>query len=132
MPLINKDTLISFLGSESFATKETPASGFDLAVSQAENTVFQYTGIPVPASIDNAIPILQFCAHAIAVKIISFRQKLSDAENDKRQSLYDDAMKILKQIKAGELIITDNTGAQVVNIPSSGYYCSDEDRQVRL
>ena len=59
MPLIDKDTIKSFLGDKSFITKDTAdVAGFDSAIAQAENIVFQKTLIEIPATVEEAIPML--------------------------------------------------------------------------
>jgi hypothetical protein len=110
MPLIDKDTIKSFLGANSFITGIEDIEGHDSAIKQADNIVYQKTSIPIPEDPCKAIPTLQFCAHSIYIYIVSLRQKLDKDEIERRRQLYKDAISILDDIGNGDFPIHDKEG----------------------
>ena len=137
MPLIDKDTIKSFLGDKSFITKDTAdVAGFDSAIAQAENIVFQKTLIEIPATVEEAIPMLQFYAHVIFIYMVSSRQTLNEDDRKHRAKMYDDIMAELNDISEGKKIVYDSTGAvasQSQTSPASTfYYSADDSRSERL
>lgn len=132
MPLINKETIKSFSGDKSFLVKDdVDAPGFDYAISQAQNIVYQKTQVEIPESVDDAIPTLQFCAHAIFFYIMSFRQSLKEEELKHRKDLFDTAMNILNGFKEGDTLI-NNQGGIISKQSSTFYYSESADREERL
>lgn len=126
MPLINKDSFKSFAGGKSYLVADTAPAGFAEAVKQAENIVFQYTGIAIPEDIINAIPQLQFYAHCILQYIVSGQQDgLSEHELQRRKDMYDTAMASLEKIEQGKLEVKDSTGAVVSAKSTSSFYYND-------
>jgi len=132
MPLINKETIKSFLGDKSFITTIDDAAGFADAVKQAEDIVYQKTGVAIPTKTDDAIPTLQFCAHAITIYIMSIQQPLKDTEIDRKKSLYDAAMKTLDSIESGSFALRDKKGNVVTNTVRT-FFCSEQEfREERI
>jgi hypothetical protein len=111
MPLIDQDTLKSFLGSKSFITLATEGiDGHEDAIAQADNIVYQKVPVPIPADAADAIPSLQFCSHAIYIYIVSQRQKLSDKEVSRIDKLYSNAMRMLDEFQSGKTQLLDADG----------------------
>lgn len=136
MPLTSKETLKSFLSDKNYITNIDDAPGYESARRQAEDIVFQKTQIAIPNKTDDAIPTLQFCAHAITIYIMSFQQPLKDdAAIKKIKDLHDTAMNYLNNIQSGEFPLYDNNGIRIspLNSPASTFYCSEqEDREERV
>lgn len=134
MPLINIASLTSFLGENSFVTKGAEDdSGHASAVAQAENIVYQKTLIPIPDEIEDAIPTLQFCAHAIYIYMVSFKQKLDKDEIGRREKLFDRAINMLDTYTPGKNSLLDNNGdpATTDTPESSTYDVDNTDRSER-
>lgn len=134
MPNISKQTLKSFLGDKSFITDIDNVAGLEDAIAQADNIVYQKTSIQIPNSVEGAIPLLQFCSHAIAIYIISMRQQLKEEEIKRRDELYSKAMDLLEQISSGKMDVYDKNGniVSVNNSQVSTFYIKDTDRSERL
>ncbi len=133
MPLISKQSLKSFLGENNFLTNIDEVAGLDSAIAMSDNMVYQKTLIAIPANPADAIPILQFCSHAICIYISSLRQNLKEEEITRRDRLYEKAMKILDDIQSGDMAVYDKNGNQVSSIAeSNSYQVIDEDRSERL
>ena len=136
MPLIDKETLKSFLGDKNFITKDlAEISGLETAIAQAENIVYQKTLIAIPDAVENAIPMLQFYAHVITIYILSTRQTLSEDDRKHRAKMYDDAMAELNDIADGKKIVYDNTGtiaSKSQTAQASTFYYSADNRSERL
>ncbi|QQS35764.1 MAG: hypothetical protein IPM56_16205 [Ignavibacteriales bacterium] len=136
MPLIDRSSLKSFYGKNSFITQgDTAIVGHDDAVKQASNIVYQHTLIPIPADIEQAIGILQFYAHSIYQWITTGMQdKLDEFEMSRRRKMFDDAMAALMQIKSGKLDVYDDNGVKVETgfSKTSTYYVDSDNRSERL
>jgi len=137
MPLISSETIKSFLGDKSFITKDlAEVAGMESAIAQADNIVFQKTLIPIPASVDDAIPMLQYFSHVIFIYLVGTRQTLNEDDRKHRAKMYDDAMAELNDISEGKKIVYDSTGAVVsksqTSQASTFYYSADDSRSERL
>ncbi len=134
MSLISNASLKSFLSKNNYVTSgDIPPEGHYDAVKQVESMVFSYSKIPIPQSIADAHPTLQFIAHSLYVWMILGQSDsdLTDNAYKRMEKLYDSAIKMLEDIRDGKIKITDSNGVPLVQTPDTKYYVS-EDRSERL
>jgi|GEM_PF-3223401 hypothetical protein len=138
MPLIDRGTIKSFLGKDSYVVAgddDNPAPGFNEAINQTQAIVYQKTLVAIPEDVENANGVLQFYAHSIFAYIMSIRQKLDESTTNKYSKLYDDAMKHLDAIHNGKEKIYDSEGnelASPIQKSSSAFLLSTTVRSERL
>jgi len=135
MPLINQESLKSFLSGNHYLTNTTAPEGLEQAIKQAEDLIYQKTHLLIPADITKAIPTLQYIAHSIIVWMTKGQQDSIDMwVYQYLKNLYDKAMQMLDDIASGKMELYDNDG-NLVQLPfkkTSTYYANADGRSERL
>lgn len=114
MSYVDKDVLKSFMSDDNFLTKEPAEPGFQEAIDQADNIIYQYTHIETPATPDAGIPMLRNIACALILWFTAgIGSDLSEQEYERRKKLYNDAVEKLEKIQTGEINLIDAAGESV-------------------
>lgn len=112
MSFISTSELQAFAGAEDWIIDK--ASNLSEAITQADNIIYQMTGISPPASPSLAVPILRNIACALVVWFTTGQQgDLTEFEYRRREKLYNDAIDKLIEIKEGKLVLKDADGKPI-------------------
>lgn len=124
MGFIDSDVVVAFVKQNSWLTNEPSDEGLAQIYKQIDDIIYQYTKVAAPTSPANANPTLQNIACALFVYYTTGKQgDLSAEEKSRREKLFDDAMKQLEAIRAGNLIIYDSEGSAItaVSVPKASF-----------
>jgi len=117
MPFINTNILKSFVSDEGFLVKDT-VDGLDEAIAQADELIYQKTGITAPEDPTSSNAFLRNIACSLVVWFTSGMQgKLEEQELNRRKKMYDDAIAALDAIQSGRSPLRDSSGAVLSSGP---------------
>lgn len=117
MPYINTEILKAFVSDTGYLVKDT-VDGLDEAIAQADEIIYQKTGISAPTDPATSNAFLRNIACALVVWFTSGMQgKLEEQEIDRRKKMYDDAIGALDAIQSGRTPLRDNSGTVVSSGP---------------
>ena len=109
MSFCDATTLKSFVGANSFLVRESAPDGLSEAITQADQIIRNYTAEDIPAAPANADAILRNVACALVVWFTSGMQDdLTEQEYARRKTMYNEAMKTLEGIKAGDIRLRED------------------------
>lgn len=107
MSFCDKDTLKSFVGNASYLTRAAAPDGLAEAILQADTIINSYTGESIPTSPAAGNAMLRNAACALVVWFTTGMQgELSEVEYARRKTQYQDAMKLLADIRSGSITLT--------------------------
>lgn len=133
MPYVDADTLKSFVQENNFLVQTPAPAGFAEAVAQADSIIYQHTGIAVPTSPGQAVPLLRNIACALVIWFTTGMQsEVSQQEIERREKLYTDALDMLEKIKTGELPLIDSAGEPISNFRAPAVVFSSTKRLTEL
>ncbi len=128
MSFTSKTILQSFISDSSFLTEDTSPTGFDEAVLQVDDLIFQKTGIAAPAAPTSAPAILRWIANCLLQwTTLGMRKNVSENEQKRCRQMYEDASAMLDKIQSGEEIV-DSTGAVISDPPMPATYFDSTQR----
>ncbi len=117
MSFVNAAILKSFKDAE-WLTGDDPPEGLSEAILQADDIIYQKTGIKPPSDPMTARAILRNYACALIVWFMSGTQeKIDEQELKRREKQYDDAIAGLEDIQSGKTKIIDDNGKVVSEPP---------------
>src|SRR6185369_9860974 len=125
MSYCNQDILKSFAAANSWITDTPTPDGLDEAIAQADDIIFQKTGLLAPADPTTARAILRNIACAIVYWISTGQQsKIDEQDYNWRKTQYDNAIATLNQIESGELELKDDAGTALTSNKPTSVFCS--------
>lgn len=126
MSFISVDTLKAFASDNSFLTDGTTVDGVGEAIAQADEIIFQKTGVAIPSSPSEANAELRNIGCALVIWFTTGMQsKLEEQEINRRKKLYDDAMNRLNKIQSGEEPLKNSAGT-VISSVNQTYFSSTQ------
>ncbi len=122
MSFTNAAVLKGFVGANNFLVADPAPDGLSEAMAQADDVIYQTTGIAVPAD-PMTVPakLRNIGARLVLWFTVGMGQDLTDAEYKKRERDYDDALAELAAIANGEddILKADGTSLITKTTPSA-------------
>ena len=111
MSYVTNNNLKAFVKENSWITADPVDEGIAEIISQIDSIIFNKTRVPIPGDKETAPGILRNHACALVVYYTSGKQgELEDSERLRRKALFENAMKYLNDVEAGNTFVLDDDG----------------------
>ncbi len=129
MSFTSQTYLKAFCSNTGILTKGSEPVGTTEAYAQADELIYQKTGVAIPADAANANAKLRNIANALVIWFTTGMQdSLSEHEYKFRRDLFNDAMSMLDKIHDGSEPLIDGTGVVISNPTKPSTYFESTQR----